>query len=114
MRHENDRSLLTVDGEPVAEVEVARSLAARSRGLLGRDGVATGLVLTPASSVHTFGMRFAIDVAYVARDGRVLALHTMVPGRMGLPRLRSRWVLETQARRMGEWGIRAGSHLDFS
>jgi len=104
-------ALLKVDQTPVAEVEVATSFRARSKGLLGRDGVATGLVLEPASSVHTFGMRFAIDVAYVSRTGRVLAVTTMPPGRLGLPRPRSRWVLETQAERMAEWGIRAGSVL---
>ena len=102
---------LTVDASPVGEVEVARSFASRSRGLLGRDGVATGLVLKPASSVHTFGMRFAIDVAYVAADGRVLAVTTMPPQRMGLPRPRSRWILETEAGRMSGWGVRPGCTL---
>jgi uncharacterized membrane protein (UPF0127 family) len=96
----------------VAEVEVARSFADRSRGLLGRDGVSTGLVLMPASSVHTFGMRFAIDVAYVARDGRVLAVTTMPRGRMGLPRMRSRWILEAEAGRMAQWGIAPGRRLE--
>jgi hypothetical protein len=106
-------AVLSVDGTPVAEVEVARTFAERSRGLLGRAGVRTGLVLMPASSVHTFGMRFAIDVAYVARDGRVLAVTTMAPGRLGLPRLRSRWILEAEARRIAEWGIRPGSRLSI-
>jgi uncharacterized membrane protein (UPF0127 family) len=107
-------AVLTLDTEPVAEVEVARSFAARSRGLLGREGVTTGLVLEPASSVHTFGMRFAIDVAYVARDGRVLAVSTMPPQRMGLPRWRSRWILETEAGRMSSWGIRPGRRLSVA
>jgi uncharacterized protein len=104
-------AILTVDSAPVGEVEVARSFASRSKGLLGRDGVAGGLVLQPASSVHTFGMRFAIDVAYVARDGRVLAVTTMPPQRMGLPRPRSRWILETEAGRMSGWGVRVGCRL---
>ena len=103
--------VLAVDGVAVAEVEIARTFATRSKGLLGRDGVRTGLILRPASSVHTFGMRFAIDVAYVARDGRVLAVATMPPQRLGLPRLRSRWILETEADRLTAWGIRPGSRL---
>jgi uncharacterized membrane protein (UPF0127 family) len=104
-------AVLSIDGVEVTEVEVARSFAARSKGLLGRDGIATGLVLEPASSVHTFGMRFAIDVAYVAKDGRVLAVTTMPPQRLGLPRPRSRWILETQAQQLAAWGVRAGSRL---
>lgn len=102
---------LTLDGAPVAEVEEARSLAERSRGLLGRDGIDTGLVLRPASSVHTLGMRFAIDVIYVARDGRVLAVTTMPPRRLGLPRPRTKWILETEAGRAAEWGITKGRTL---
>jgi uncharacterized membrane protein (UPF0127 family) len=104
-------AILIVDSAPVGEVEIARSFAARSKGLLGRDGVDTGLVLHPASSVHTFGMRFAIDVAYVAKDGRVLAVTTMPPQRMGLPRPRTRWILETEAGRMSGWGVRPGCRL---
>jgi len=102
---------LILDDEPVAQVEQARSLAERSRGLLGRDGIGTGLVLQPASSVHTLGMRFAIDVAYVDRSGTVLAVTTMPPRRMGRPRLRSKWILETEAGRCAEWGITPGRVL---
>ncbi|GLY27095.1 DUF192 domain-containing protein [Kineosporia sp. NBRC 101731] len=104
---------LLVDGVEVAEVEVATSYVQRSRGLLGRDGVATGLVLRPGSSVHTIGMRFAIDVVYVRRDGTVLAVVTMVPQRVGLPRLRSGWILETEAGRAAGWGIAPGRHLSL-
>ncbi len=102
---------LILDGTPIAEVEEARSLAARSRGLLGRDGIETGLVLHPASSVHTLGMRFAIDVVYVARSGTVLAVTTMPPRRLGLPRPRTKWILETEAGKAAEWGIATGRKL---
>ena len=104
---------LMLDGGLVAEVEEARSLAERSRGLLGREGVGTGLVLRPASSVHTLGMRFPIDVAYVDRSGKVLAVITMPPGRMGLPRLRSKWILETEAGKCANWGIAPGRVLSL-
>ena len=102
---------LLLDDQPLTDVEVARTLAQRTRGLLGRDGIETGLVLSPGSSVHTLGMRFAIDVAYVAADGRVLAVRTMRPHRMGLPRPRSKWILETESGRMAAWGIRPGRRL---
>ncbi|GAA2373822.1 DUF192 domain-containing protein [Streptomyces cuspidosporus] len=92
-------------------LEVAASYRARTRGLLGRDGVAGALLLTPASSVHTFGMRFAIDVAYLDRRLTVLAVRTMRPGRLGLPRPRARHVLEAEAGAMERWGIRAGARV---
>ncbi|MFI6339765.1 DUF192 domain-containing protein [Streptomyces sp. NPDC050535] len=93
--------------EPVP-LEFAESARARRRGLLGRDGIEGALLLSPASSVHTLGMRFAIDVAHLDRDFRVLAVRTMRPGRVGLPRPRARHVLEAEAGVMERWGIRRG------
>ncbi|MEU6809298.1 DUF192 domain-containing protein [Streptomyces sp. NPDC046831] len=89
-------------------LELATSYRARTRGLLGRDGVDGAILLSPAGSVHTFRMRFAIDVAYLDRGLTVLAVRTMRPGRLGLPRLRSRHVLEAAAGAMAGWGLRAG------
>jgi uncharacterized membrane protein (UPF0127 family) len=93
--------------EPVP-LEVAGSARARRRGLLGRDGIEGALLLSPASSVHTLGMRFAIDVAYLDRKSRVLAVRTMRPGRVGLPRPLARHVLEAEAGAMERWGVRRG------
>ena len=92
-------------------LEVAASYRARTRWLLGRDGVTGALLLTPASSVHTFGMRFAIDVAYLDRRLTVLAVRTMRPGRLGLPRPRARHVLEAEACAMERRGLRTGARV---
>ncbi|GLX17803.1 MULTISPECIES: DUF192 domain-containing protein [Streptomyces] len=101
-------------GTTAVPLEVAASYRARTRGLLGRDGVEGALLLTPAGSVHTFRMRFPIDVAYLDRRMRVIALTTMPPGRLGLPRLRSRHVLEAEAGAMARWGLTAGSTVTVS
>ncbi|WP_060945173.1 DUF192 domain-containing protein [Streptomyces hygroscopicus] len=87
---------------------IAASYRARARGLLGRDGLTGALLLTPASGVHTFRMRFAIDVAYLDRRLTVLDIHTLRPGRLGRPRLRSRHVLEAEAGALERWGVRRG------
>src|SRR4029077_19922155 len=64
-------------------VEIAVDSASRKRGLLGRDGLAPShaLVIAPCNGVHTFGMRFAIDVIFVARDGRVVKIARAVAAR---------------------------------
>jgi uncharacterized membrane protein (UPF0127 family) len=56
-----------------ARLEVADSGPARSKGLLGRAGLAAGqgLWIVPCESVHTFFMRFAIDLVYLDRKNRV-------------------------------------------
>jgi uncharacterized protein len=72
-------------GAVVAQrVERAVKPGARLRGLLGRDSLPEGsaLVIEPCTSIHTFFMRFSIDAAFVARDGRVIrAISSMRPWR---------------------------------
>ncbi|MGW1462827.1 DUF192 domain-containing protein [Streptomyces sp. NPDC002308] len=95
----------------VVPLRVAASYRARTRGLLGQDGIEGALLLTPCSSVHTFRMRFAIDVAYLDRKLNVVAVRTMRPGRLGLPRLRARHAVESEAGAMAEWGLRPGGRV---
>ena len=55
--------------------------ASRRQGLLKRDFLEEGsaLVIAPTNAIHTFFMRFAIDVAFVAKDGRVLKVRRAMP-----------------------------------
>jgi uncharacterized membrane protein (UPF0127 family) len=54
--------------------------ADRRKGLLGRDSLpdGTALIIAPSNAVHTFFMRFPIDVAFVHRDGRVIKVRSTV------------------------------------
>jgi uncharacterized membrane protein (UPF0127 family) len=97
--------------EVLAGLEVATSVAARSRGLLGRDGIVGALLLRPAMSVHTLGMRFDLDVAYCDADLVVLATTRMARRRLGRPRLRARSVIEAEAGAFERWRLRPGDHL---
>lgn len=100
-----------MDGVPVAAVEQARTVRARRRGLLGRDGLDGALWLQPCGQVHTLRMRFALDVAHLDRNGTVLRVLTLPPGRLGPLVWRSRAVVEAEAGRFVEWGVRPGSRL---
>ena len=55
-------------------VEVAETSESRRRGLLGRDSLdpSAALIIAPCWSIHTFFMRFVIDVVFVDRGGSVL------------------------------------------
>jgi uncharacterized membrane protein (UPF0127 family) len=73
------------NGAVLAErVEHAASIRARLRGLLGRAALPEGeaLAIEPCTSIHTFFMRFAIDVAFLSREGRVVrAISDLSPWR---------------------------------
>ncbi len=102
------------DGEVLASLEVCGSARSRARGLLGRDGVEGAVLLRPASSVHTFGMRFPIDVAHCTRDLIVLHTATMARNRLALPHWRARAVLEAEAGSFARWGLAPGQQLEVS
>lgn len=57
-------------------VKSARSFLARARGLLGAPalGADEALLIAPCNSVHTIGMRYAIDVIFLDREGGILRL----------------------------------------
>jgi uncharacterized membrane protein (UPF0127 family) len=88
----------------------------RMKGLLGRRALASGegLLLRPASSVHTFFMRFAIDVVFLDRDLRVLSIaHDVRPWRAaGRPGARA--ALELPAGECERRGLRIGDSVAFA
>ena len=66
-----------LDGPVVCEhCTIADSPLPRMRGLLGKRDLPSdeGVLLKPAGSVHTFFMRFPIDIVFLDRDGRVLRI----------------------------------------
>jgi hypothetical protein len=105
---------LLVEGRDVAPVEVATTSRARSKGLLGRTGLEGALWLSPARQVHTFRMMFAIDVAHLGQDGRVLHVATMPPGRLGRWLWRSRGVVEAEAGSFAQWGLVPGAYVQVT
>jgi uncharacterized membrane protein (UPF0127 family) len=64
-------------GVPVATtIEAAFDSTTRRKGLLGRDGLAPrhAVVIAPTQAIHTWFMRFAIDVVFASKDGTVVDL----------------------------------------
>jgi uncharacterized membrane protein (UPF0127 family) len=85
----------------------------RRRGLLGRDGLppGTALIIAPSNAVHTFFMRFPIDVAFVARDGRVIKVRAAVPPWRMTASLRGFTVIEFAAGTLARSNTIAGDSL---
>ena len=87
----------------VSGVTCACTMRSRLRGLLGRDGFEGILMLAPCGGIHTFGMRFPIDVAFVSSDGRVLSAHRNVSSRRRLRCRRAVITLERAADSAAPW-----------
>jgi len=95
-------------------IGVADGWWSRLRGLLGRPVPVEGegLLLVPCRSVHMFGMRGALDVAFVDREGAVIAAYHALP-----PGGRTRWhrgaraALELPSGTLRRTGTREGDTL---
>ena len=97
----------------LASLEVADTRAARRRGLLGRDGIDGALLLRPARSVHSIGMRFPLDVAWCDRDLHVVRVARLAPHRMTRSVLRAAAVLEAEAGSFARWNLTVGDQLEL-
>jgi uncharacterized membrane protein (UPF0127 family) len=97
-------------------VEWAGTSERRRRGLLGRDRLGPGeaIYLVPCIWIHMFGMRFPIDVAFLAESGRVLAVHRRLrPNRLSRLVPRAEGILELPAGRLDETGTQPGDLVSF-
>ncbi len=103
---------LTCGDRVVASLDVARTRSARRRGLLGRNGLTGALLIERCRAVHTVGMSFEIDVAFIDADGCVIDIVTMPPGRIGRPRFAARSVVEVEAGAFERWNVAVGDTLD--
>lgn len=98
------------------KVERATSFFARLRGLMGRASLPEGEVLSiePCNSIHTFFMRFSIDAAFLAKDGRLVrAISRLRPWRATRVYLSAARVVELPAGTLERTGTREGDVLSF-
>ncbi len=99
-------------GDVVAPVTVAASSSNGPTACWGAmSSIEGALLLQPAFVVHSFGMRFAIDVAFCDRNLGVISVITMGRNRLTRPRLRGWALVEAQGGAFARWHLGPGSHL---
>ena len=95
-------------------VRVARSWWDRMVGLLNRTSLPLGeaLILPGCQSIHTVGMKFAIDVIFVTRQWRVVAIQAALPpGRFLAPVWNAWSVIEMASGTLERVELRIGDQL---
>lgn len=91
-------------------IDCTESALERMKGLLGKDEPRSGwgLWIKPCNSVHTFFMRYGLDVVYLDRHGRVLkTVAHLTPWRLSLC-LRAHSVVELKQGSVEQFGIKKG------
>ncbi|GAB4372020.1 MAG: DUF192 domain-containing protein [Deltaproteobacteria bacterium] len=97
-------------------VRTATTFCSRLKGLLGTRELARdeGLWIAPCASVHSFGMRYPIDVCFLDRDGMVVGLFpALSPNRVIRPVARAAGALELPAGTIAETGTERGDRVEL-
>lgn len=106
---------LTRQVEIADRVQLAGDGPSRRKGLLGRERLAggEGLWIVPCEAVHTFWMRFPIDLVYLDRKHRVVKVRTHVgPWRISAS-MRAHSIIELAAGTVGKTGTSRGDLIQL-
>jgi uncharacterized membrane protein (UPF0127 family) len=116
------RALNQTRGTVLCErLEDAGGLGGQSRGLLGRDGLEPGSGMlfengrfTPMMWMHMFFMRFAIDIVFLGRGGKVVKVNrNLKPWRVSSMVFGARLALELPAGAAEASGTEPGDQIKF-
>lgn len=97
-------------------VKIADSFFTRLKGLLGESGLrpGEGLVIKPCNSIHTFGMKFPIDVAFVDKNNMIVHIMEDIPkGKMSPIVKGAKYVIETRAGEYKAKGLEVGDIIEI-
>lgn len=104
---------IVCDTRVVSSVNVAETHRDKRIGLKAYSDASVPLVIEKCRWVHTFGMKFPIDVAYLDTAGVIVAIRTMKPNRLGRPVRSAACVVETEPGAFRRWGLGVGAAIEI-
>lgn len=99
----------------IPRLEIAVTLRQQTVGLIGRRELPAdaGLWLHPCSGIHTFGVRFPIDVLFLDREGTIVrAVSRLAPCRICGPVWKAKTVVELPAETLSRFVLSIGTRLE--
>lgn len=98
------------------EAQFAATFGERLKGLLGRSSLSDNqaLILKPCTSIHTFFMRFAIDVLFLGKDNRIVkVVQNIHPNRLSPIVWASQMAIELPAGKITQTNTQTGDSIEF-
>jgi len=94
-------------------IEIADTFFSRIKGLLAREGFGdcNGMLLTPCGYVHTFGMKFDIDLVFLDRDKRVVDCRHSMGANSWAGKINAKHTLELPAGILKSLNLKMGDEL---
>lgn len=106
-----DGGWIVHDTHVVASTNIATTRRDRRRGMKALPDAAVPLVINRCRWVHSLGMRFAIDVAYLDAQNSIIAIRHLAPNRVAVPVWRAARVIEAAPGAFGRWGLSVGDSV---
>jgi uncharacterized protein len=101
------------EGQVLASVSLAATLAERARGFAARADGDGALFCAPAHMPHSLGAKTDLDVAWVDSQLCVLGTSRLTQSRVGMWRRGAAGVLEAEAGAFERWALRPGDVLEI-
>ncbi len=101
------------EGDVLASAEVTEGFLDRTRGVIGRSELDGAMLLLRTRSIHTAGVQFPLDVAFLDRELVVVDTVRVRPWWITLPRRRACNVLEAAAGSFERWHLSVGDRLEI-
>ena len=98
------------------QARLASSLGQRMKGLLGQDSLSASeaLILKPCSAIHTFFMRFSIDVLFLDKNMQIIRLfRNMPPNRLSPTIWGSKIAIELPAGKTSQTNTQIADIIEF-
>ena len=100
-----------------SKATVADSWGARLKGLLGKPSLSQNeaLILDPCTCVHTFFMKFSIDVVFTNSRGEIVSLYSdLKPFRLTWLHWSAKTAIELSSGTIEKWHLKIGQVLTFN
>jgi hypothetical protein len=101
MKNKQLFKILTIDNELILEnVSIADSFYSRFKGLMGKKNINVnqGLIIKPCNSIHTFFMKFNIDIVFIDSNNKVVDIYlNLAPRKISKIYKNAKFVIEGKA-----------------
>lgn len=103
---------LVCQAQVLSSLDIADTAKTKRRGLIGQTEIETPLLIDSCRWIHTFGVKCALDVAYLDAELKVVKIQTIKPRRIAMPVFGARHVLEAGAGNFENWGLVIGHTVE--
>jgi uncharacterized membrane protein (UPF0127 family) len=104
---------IVCDTRVVYSVNIAETHHDKRVGMKAYTDASIPLAIEGCRWVHTFGMKFPIDIAFLDAGNRIMAIHSMKPNRLGRPVRGAMRVIETQPGAFRRWNLEVGTVIEI-